>query len=336
MLKIGELSKLTNTPIKTIRFYEEEGLMSPVEVDRWTGYRYYDDTSINRLSEIAYLKDFGFTLKEIREMSNETIAKKLKELKVKLEKIKDSINVLSSFEKGGIIMKNFVNEPKVVGKWQRIGIVNSEENFKKGIFEENADEIFPFKELYFLPNGEEYWVLSWSKGKLFVNDRAFDYKIIDGKMLVFVKDRYTDKVDNIAVYSQIDNKEYTRNEIRIQDNTDLPFIMDERVIGAWEIYDYIHDPKTFNPKTIQFDPAKQWQKLLVFTGDGKYSMTDTDGDVKVYNWTKDGLINKERGTVSAYKIVDLGKDRYLISEWKSGDYVYGGKIFGYYVYKKIK
>lgn len=65
-------------------------------------------------------------------------------------------------------------------------------------------------------------------------------------------------------------------------------------------------------------------------------MTNTDGDVKVYNWTKDGLINKERGTVSAYKIVDLGKDRYLISEWKSGDYVYGGKIFGYYVYKKIK
>lgn len=36
MIKIGELSKLTNISVKTIRFYEEEGLITPVEVDRWT------------------------------------------------------------------------------------------------------------------------------------------------------------------------------------------------------------------------------------------------------------------------------------------------------------
>ena len=73
MLKTGELSKLTNLSIKAIRFYESKGLIKPAEVDRWTSYRYYDDNSINRLSEIAYLKQLGFSLKEIATLDEKTI-----------------------------------------------------------------------------------------------------------------------------------------------------------------------------------------------------------------------------------------------------------------------
>lgn len=40
--KIGEFSKLCQVTVKTLRHYEEIGLMIPVEVDEWTGYRYYD------------------------------------------------------------------------------------------------------------------------------------------------------------------------------------------------------------------------------------------------------------------------------------------------------
>ena len=68
MIKIGELSNITDISVKAIRFYEEEGLISPVEVDRWTNYRYYDESSIKRLSEITYLKDLGFSLKEIKNL----------------------------------------------------------------------------------------------------------------------------------------------------------------------------------------------------------------------------------------------------------------------------
>ena len=42
MIKIGELSNITNVSIQTIRFYESKGLINPIEVDRWTCYRYYD------------------------------------------------------------------------------------------------------------------------------------------------------------------------------------------------------------------------------------------------------------------------------------------------------
>ena len=69
MIKIGELSNISGISIQTIRYYESEGLISPIEVDRWTNYRYYDERSIERLSEITYLKDLGFSLKEIKGLS---------------------------------------------------------------------------------------------------------------------------------------------------------------------------------------------------------------------------------------------------------------------------
>ncbi len=40
-LKIGEFSKLMQVTVKTLRHYEQIGLLVPDEVDQWSGYRYY-------------------------------------------------------------------------------------------------------------------------------------------------------------------------------------------------------------------------------------------------------------------------------------------------------
>ena len=76
MIKIGELANLTNTSIQTIRYYESEGLIKPIEVDKWTNYRYYNQSSIERLCEIKYLKDLGFSLKEIKNNQRKNITSK--------------------------------------------------------------------------------------------------------------------------------------------------------------------------------------------------------------------------------------------------------------------
>ena len=78
MIKIGELSNITGISIQTIRFYESEGLFSPIEVDRWTNYRYYDESSIERLTQITHLKQLGFSLKEIKNLSEDVISEKIK------------------------------------------------------------------------------------------------------------------------------------------------------------------------------------------------------------------------------------------------------------------
>ena len=62
MYKIGELSKLTDVPVKTIRYYDELGLLAPSYVDRYTSYRYYDEANMEKLFQILLLKELGYSL----------------------------------------------------------------------------------------------------------------------------------------------------------------------------------------------------------------------------------------------------------------------------------
>src|SRR5215207_4170964 len=65
MIKIGEFSKLVQVPVATLRYYDQVGLLKPVEVDRFTGYRYYSASQLPRLHRILALKGLGFSLEQI-------------------------------------------------------------------------------------------------------------------------------------------------------------------------------------------------------------------------------------------------------------------------------
>lgn len=64
-LKIGDFANLCHTSIKTIRYYDKIGLLSPIYVDQMTKYRYYDENQVKDYYKIYLLKEIGFTLKEI-------------------------------------------------------------------------------------------------------------------------------------------------------------------------------------------------------------------------------------------------------------------------------
>jgi DNA-binding transcriptional MerR regulator len=51
--------------VKTLRYYDEIGLLKPAHVDRFTGYRYYSADQLLRLNRILALKDLGFSLEQI-------------------------------------------------------------------------------------------------------------------------------------------------------------------------------------------------------------------------------------------------------------------------------
>ena len=67
-LKIGEFSKLMQVTVKTLRHYEQKGLLAPDEVDEWTGYRYYSIGQMQKLQTIRDLQRLGFSLDEIKEL----------------------------------------------------------------------------------------------------------------------------------------------------------------------------------------------------------------------------------------------------------------------------
>lgn len=65
MIRIGDFSKLSRVSVKTLRYYDEMGLLKPVSVDRFTGYRLYEYSQLSVLNRILALKELGFSLEEI-------------------------------------------------------------------------------------------------------------------------------------------------------------------------------------------------------------------------------------------------------------------------------
>lgn len=68
MFSIGEFSKLAQLPVKTLRYYHDEGLLVPKFVDPETGYRYYEQSQIETARAIIYLRSLEFPLSEIKEL----------------------------------------------------------------------------------------------------------------------------------------------------------------------------------------------------------------------------------------------------------------------------
>ncbi len=68
MFTIGDFSKATGLPVKTLRFYHEKGLLIPAAIDRESGYRYYDRECLERARVIIALREFEFSLEEIGEI----------------------------------------------------------------------------------------------------------------------------------------------------------------------------------------------------------------------------------------------------------------------------
>ena len=70
-LQISELAKQTGVSVRTLHYYDTIGLLKPAEVDNVTGYRFYDEASVERLKEILYYRRMDFSLKEIQALIEE-------------------------------------------------------------------------------------------------------------------------------------------------------------------------------------------------------------------------------------------------------------------------
>ncbi|OJX39627.1 MAG: hypothetical protein BGO78_05050 [Chloroflexi bacterium 44-23] len=68
MIMIGELAKRGNVTVKALQNYAHLGLLKPVWIDRFSGYRYYYESQLMQLQRIQVLKDMGFALRQIQSL----------------------------------------------------------------------------------------------------------------------------------------------------------------------------------------------------------------------------------------------------------------------------
>src|SRR6478672_1829773 len=67
-LKIGEVASRSGIPVKTIRYYEEIGLLTPTVKRAESGYRLFSSAVLNRLAFIKRSQSLGLSLSEIQEL----------------------------------------------------------------------------------------------------------------------------------------------------------------------------------------------------------------------------------------------------------------------------
>ncbi len=65
MLKISDFSRIAQVSPRTLRYYDDLGLIKPQVIDPISGYRYYAFEQLARLNRILALKDLGFGLDQI-------------------------------------------------------------------------------------------------------------------------------------------------------------------------------------------------------------------------------------------------------------------------------
>lgn len=65
LFTIGQVAKLFRVNIRTLRYYDEAGILKPSVTDQDTGYRYYSTREFERLNTILYLRELDMPLKQI-------------------------------------------------------------------------------------------------------------------------------------------------------------------------------------------------------------------------------------------------------------------------------
>ena len=130
-LSIGEMAKLNNTTVPTLRLYDELGLLKPHYIDTSSHYRYYDIKQNARFDMIQYMKELGMELKEIKEVLDaedleliESILirkqqqnlKEIQHLQTKQDAISRTIDSIDRYRKSppkGTLTLEYIQERKI-------------------------------------------------------------------------------------------------------------------------------------------------------------------------------------------------------------------------------
>ena len=226
---------------------------------------------------------------------------------------------------------DFVNDEAVIGKWKNIGWFGDTSGFTLENLNEKSGE---FEDLYFLPNGENYWIFEgWTKDVLLIHyggdepilTYRYDVQTIGGKIYLFF--RLDDKTE---VFVKVDSKYYTKATLGKHDSIDMPFVRDDKVIGKWNSVGFVDRIESFSPNAKS---EALYLKAIEFFPDGKLTQEYMD-DIWHDKWTKGFVLNHHRTTAASYTICEINGLEYLFLEWKMGNYIYGGLEPDFYVFTR--
>ncbi|MBR5497124.1 MAG: MerR family transcriptional regulator [Clostridia bacterium] len=238
----------------------------------------------------------------------------------------------------------FIDDKQVIGKWEVIGNYAVREDFDEDLFSTMSFYGEDVKYIYFLPNGTKYWCFCWTKGYFVVDGYRINpiynpYELVKkgDETFMLIKLRENEAMrggqPTILALRQVDNHEYTPEMIAKKDDIDKPFVNDERIVGKWRAHSFLCNKSEF-PEDEEDIEDLYFKEIEFFPGGECRCVYEDDvfeGNEKVC-WTKDYLLRKWNWSACEYEIRTHNNKEYLIIEWKSGDYRFGGFDTNYYVF----
>lgn len=102
LYRIGMFAAMNRVTVKTLRFYEEQGLLMPAYINKENGYRYYTLGQMEVVHQISALKQAGFTLEDIAKINagsdeESIIIRKKSELMEKIAELSHQISMLDGY-----------------------------------------------------------------------------------------------------------------------------------------------------------------------------------------------------------------------------------------------
>ena len=345
-LKIGEIAKQFNISTRTLRFYEERGLLVPAEKSIDSEYRYYSEANAKQLSTILFLKEIGLSLDEISTYMKNNANNILKSKEVELS---FKINQLRMFEKNKIDpstyflqRKHYKNEiwqnPLIEGVWKLDGIYASVldiKNNKPPI----KNKITPYRFLAFKKDGTSAWFfkaqykqINFSTFWLPTNE---EYRVSADSLILNIKN-YNDHI-----FFSAKEEEFLR----------FPHaLLFKRVSNSFEDYKplLIYDIK---PKRKASESHKGIYRLLGttaslsfddFTQTKERSYLEIDNNFARFSFDNKTHINygsclyneESKQSLKLYSL-KLKSKPVLVVENKTNTYTFSGLITNYLVFEQI-
>lgn len=117
--KTGEFARMANVSIRTIRYYDQKGLLKP-STKTASGYRLYSDDDFVKLQQILTLKYLGFSLDEIFSMTLKTDRTSLKQsLELQSKLINQRISHLQSVQEAIVETTHLLDSSTAID-WEKV------------------------------------------------------------------------------------------------------------------------------------------------------------------------------------------------------------------------
>lgn len=220
-LTVGELSKIMNVTVRTLQYYDKEGILCPSKMSEG-GRRLYSSKDIVKLNQILSFKYLGFSLDDIKE---------------KIFKFDTTEEVVEALSQQESIMEMQINNLSKALK--------SLKTFKDEVIQMqdvNFDKYATIIELIRL-NSKEYWVI-----------KAMDDTVIDHLRETLQND-FKKGEELFLFYQKVLEETLEMKKMNISNTSDQAI----ELAGRWwaMIMDFTNGDMSLLPKLMEFNDNKQ-------------------------------------------------------------------------------